>query len=161
MSTLPPLCLFTFIGRFIAPEYLLQLYSGHCPSNVFQVRITKHLETFYCRNECSFYCATFRYDVFAMKWVSFDLRIKIKQIHDPRRWAAILPNAEKLTKNCLSLPICYIFFGSVYTIIFKYCRLVILETNEAKKWEIRDVFNVLCNNYTYPLEFFIMKSRLR
>ena len=35
MSTLPPLCLFTFIGRSIAPEYLLQLYSGHCPSNVF------------------------------------------------------------------------------------------------------------------------------
>ena len=23
--------------------------------------------------------------------------------------------------NCLSLPICYIFFGLVYTIIFKYC----------------------------------------
>ena len=24
-------------------------------------------------------------------------------------------------ENCLSLPICYIFFGLVYTIIFKYC----------------------------------------
>ena len=40
-------------------------------------------------------------------------------------------------------------------------RLVILETNEAKKWEIRDVFNVLYENYKYPLELLIMKSRLR
>ena len=27
-------------------------------------------------------------------------------------------------------------------------RLVILETNKEKKWEIRDVFNLLCDNYT-------------
>ena len=31
-------------------------------------------------------------------------------------------------------------------------RQVILEANEAKKWEIRDVFNVLYGNDTYPLE---------
>ena len=34
------------------------------------------------------------------------------------------------------------------------------KTNEAQKWEIRDAFHVLYGNFTYPLEFLIMKSRL-
>ena len=47
------------------------------------MRVTKHLETFYCRNEGSFYCATFRYE-FVMKYVSFDLRIKSGTAHIKR-----------------------------------------------------------------------------
>ena len=46
-------------------------------------------------------------------------------------------------------------------IFTRQSRLVILETNEAKKWEIRDVFNLLCDNHAYPLELSKMKSRLR
>ena len=39
-------------------------------------------------------------------------------------------------------------------------RQVILEANEVKKWEIRDVFNVVYGNYAYPLELLFMESRL-
>ena len=39
-------------------------------------------------------------------------------------------------------------------------RQVILEANEVKKWEIRDVFNVVYGNYAYPLEILFMESRL-
>ena len=38
-------------------------------------------------------------------------------------------------------------------------RQVILEANEAKKWEIRDVFNILYGKDTYPLELLFMESR--
>ena len=54
-------------------------------------------------------------------------------------------------------------YGTVICVLsFRFTRQsrqVILEANEAKKWEIRDVFNVLYGKDTYPLELLFMENR--
>ena len=67
-------------------------------TGIFCLLYLNRLQTVYCQNKGSLLCASLSC-VFIKNILLWSCRCKIKERHDPRRWAAVLPIAEKKTEK--------------------------------------------------------------